>query len=119
MSGLPNLSDALDGLMQPVTAELVEKTIVNGRIQEIVQKTVYTQAVKQPFTARQLSIRPEGERAWPWFTVHIKTNFVLKIDQVFRLSGVQFRVMEVLNYAEYGYMQYSVVQDYNNEAPTC
>lgn len=118
ISGLPNMQDALEGLMQPVVAEKVLKQIFDGRVQETVCQVASTQAVKQPFTARQLSIRPEGQRAWPWFTIHIKTDFILKVDEIFKLNGIRFRVMEVYNFSEYGYMQYSVVQGYCSEDMT-
>lgn len=109
--GLPNMRAALARLLQPATIGIVTKTPVKGFIQETVAET-QVQAVRLPFSATALSIRPEGERSWRWNTFYMDPNTVLRTDDQFYYRGVGYRVMEVYDYREYGYMQYSTVEGF-------
>jgi hypothetical protein len=75
------------------------------------------QGVIQPFTERQLSLKPEGERAWSWFWLHADPVVTLEIDDVVLFKGVQTRVMAKKDYALYGYVEYHLVQDWQGAGP--
>lgn len=109
--GLPNMRAALARLLQSTTIGLVTKTPVKGFIQETTQD-VCVRAVRLPFSATALSIRPEGERSWRWNTFYMDSNTILKTDDQFFYNGVGYRVMEVYDFREYGYMQYSTVEGF-------
>lgn len=114
---VPNMSGALAGWQQTITFTQIVKT-VNSKFEvtETPTNTTFS-GVWQPFTAQQLMIKPEGERAWKWFTVHALVVLPLKPDDVVSYKGQQYRVKEKLDYMEYGYMEYHLIQDYTGSGP--
>ena len=115
-TALPNMSTALLGWMQNIRVGLVGKAVVVGRVQETV--TYYdTTGVKQPFSDEQLSILPEGQRSWKWFTLHCLPSLPLRTDDTIILSGSRYRVMSRGNFDEYGFAVYNLVQDYETVIP--
>ncbi len=109
---VPDTSNAIMNLMRPVVIAFMQKVNQNGRVQEI---PVYTRtmATRQPFTARQLEIKPEGQRAWQWFRMHMLPDIVLKTDDRFEMDKKKYRVMRSSEYGEYGFYEYDIVQDYD------
>lgn len=112
-SALPNVSPALSNLLQPVILTKVAKQNIDGVVQ-MIYTPISTRAVRQPFSAQELAIKPEGERAWRWETVHATADLILKPDDRIMWSGILFRVMKKSDYAEYGYVQYDIVEDYTS-----
>jgi hypothetical protein len=68
----------------------------------------------QPFTAQRLSILPEGQRAWRWFTVYALKNLDLAPDDVVKIRGLKYRIMEKTDWHEYGYFKYDAIEDYTD-----
>lgn len=110
-NSMPDVTDAVQSLLQPVTMQLVRKTVVAGRIQEVVQ-TIQTLASRQPFTAQQLNIKPEGQRAWRWQMIHATPDLKLKTDDRIKLHGTPYRIMEKYDWTEYGFILYHAIEDY-------
>lgn len=106
---LPNLSDALTGWYQPMTVEVITKSVVDFQLSEsAVTKTI--KAVRQPFSSKQLILKPEGQRAWSWETMHTTEEF--SVDDIFVYKGIRYRVMQKWNWTEYGYFEYHIVQGF-------
>lgn len=114
-SNLPDVSDALLDWFQNMTFDLITKAITDYDLTETAT-TISTKGVRQPFSAQQLSIKPEGQRAWKWETLHCLPNVKLNPDDIVVFNGVRYRVMEKLDYSEYGYLEYHIIQDYNTAA---
>ena len=110
-SGLPDVSGAVDMLLQPVSIGVVQKRQVDGYTQEV---TTYfdTKACRQPFSPRKLEVLPEGERSWRWETLWTLPNLVLKPDDVIYYRGIRYRVMSRLNWSEYGFYEFNILEDY-------
>lgn len=109
---VPDVSNGVMDLMQNVTVGVMQKVNNQGYTTEI---PIYTKtmATREPFTARQLEIKPEGQRAWAWYRMRMLINLVLKTDDRFLLNGIKYRVMRSSNYFEYGYNEYDVIEDYS------
>lgn len=110
-SNLPQMSEVLLAWFQDMTFDLVTKTIDEYDLKETTQ-SISTRGVRQPFTSQQLAIKPEGQRAWLWETLHCLPDVKLKPDDVVLFNQVRYRVMEKLDYSEYGYLEYHIIQDY-------
>lgn len=115
-TALPDMVDALSGLMQPVTFIVVTKSNIDGLVQEL-RTIVNTRAVREPYTPQRLAIMAEGERAWKWSTIHATADLILHPDDQIIWDGEYYRVMDKSDYKEYGYVQYEVVQDYQKVTP--
>lgn len=110
-SALPQMGEVLLSWFQSMTFDLVTKTLEDYDLKETVQ-TIATKGVRQPFTSQQLSIKPEGQRAWRWETLHCLPDVKLNPDDIVIFNTVRYRVMQKLDYSEYGYLEYHIVQDY-------
>lgn len=113
---VPDVSGALQDYFQPMTFEPVGK-VVNG-FQVVETGTAITfRGTAQPLTERQLMLKPEGQRAWSWFLVHSDPVLSLNVDDVVVWNGKQTRVMARKDFAIYGYVEYSLVQDWTGAGP--
>ncbi len=108
---IPNVGGAMLNWFQPMTFTLVEKSVVGFR--EVETKTpIEFHGVIQPWKARDLNQLPEGQRAWSWYWVHATPALKLEVDDIIEYLGVPTRVMSVNNYEIYGYIAYSLVQNW-------
>jgi len=110
-ASLPNVSGAMINWFRPMTFGIICKTQIDGFTQEIVTNYC-TKGVRQPFTAEQLAIKPEGERSWKWEQLHCLPDLKLKTDSIVLIDCRRYRVMALLDYAEYGYLEYHIIEDY-------
>lgn len=114
---VPNVGGAMRDWFQPMVFVLVEKQTIN--FQEVELGTpICFQGVVQPFTDRELAIRPEGQRAWTWLQLHADPVLKLAVDDCIIYLNVQYRVVSRKNYTNYGYCEYSLVQDYKGSGPS-
>lgn len=113
---LPDMQDAMRSWFQPMTFTRVQKTVVNFVVIETKTDTGFM-GVWQPFTVQQLSMKPEGQREWKWFTVHAQLGLNLTPDEIVIYQSQQYRVMERLDYTLYGYNEYHLCEDYTTSTP--
>lgn len=109
-SALPDVSVSVNEFLQNVSIGFVQKQQIKGLTQEVIVYKPYM-AVKQPMR-EELSIQMEGERSWKWYTIHATPDLVLATDDVIVFDTLRYRVMGKKNYAEYGYVEYDVIEDY-------
>lgn len=113
---VPNMSGALQGWFQLMTFKVIAKSIEGFLLTETPTTTSF-RGVWQPFTAEQLKMVPDGQRSWKYFTVHAETSLKLNTDDVVIYQGTQYRTLQKLDYTEYGYLEYHLVQDYTGSGP--
>jgi hypothetical protein len=113
---LPDVSGAMLDYFQPMVFAVVVKTVDNFQAVET-KSSVNFQGVWQPLSARQLMLKPEGQRAWKWFQVHAEPALILQTDQLITYLGVQYRVMADKDYRLYGYVEYHLVEDFTGSGP--
>lgn len=116
LSGLPNVGGALIGLFQPMIFGRVTKSTIGYQVDETAENTSF-RGVMQPLTDRALLLKPEGQRAWSWYMLHAEPHLKLDVDEVVTYNGRQLRVMALKDYAEYGYVEYHLVQDWTGSGP--
>ena len=113
---IPDVSGALKDWFQPMTFTRIAKTTVGFESVETPTPIAF-QGVLQPFQARQLMIKPEGQRAWTWFTLHADPVLTLQVDEIVLYNGLQTRVMSRKDFSLYGYVEYELVQDWTGAGP--
>jgi hypothetical protein len=118
--GVPDVGGALLQWFRPMVFGIVTKHQGRSTGYRVLETKVSVnfKGVWQPFTDRQLLIKPEGERAWKWFMVHADPTLILENDSIITYQGVQYRVDSQRDYSLYGYVQYSLVDDYTGSGPT-
>ena len=110
-SGVPKMGETLQGWFQPMTFTKVTKSVVNYQNRETYEDIKF-RGVWQPYTAEDLRMVPSGQRSWRWFRVHSEIALELKTDEIILYKGLKYRVMSKLDYTEYDYLEYNLVEDY-------
>lgn len=113
---VPDTSGALTDWFQPMVFTRVSKTTSGFQVIETPRSFDF-QGVIQPLNTRELQLKPEGQRAWTWFTLHAETSLVLDVDEVVTYLGKQTRIMSRQDYSLYGYILYQLVQDWRKSGP--
>ena len=108
---LPNMSSSLSDWFQPMVFVGIDKTVVNHLIREE-RVNINFRGIWQPMTERKIALKPEGQRSWRWFTCHSSVDLVLNTDEVICYLNKNYRVMGVLDYRLYGFVEYHLVEDY-------
>lgn len=114
---VPDVSGALQDYYQPMVFTPVAKIVEGFQVAEV-GNPINFRGVIQPFTGRQLLLKPEGQRAWTWFDLHSDPVLTLKVDDVVLWNGKQTRVMFISNNTLYGFVNYHLVQDWTGAGPS-
>lgn len=110
--GLPNLTIALNGWELPIEANFITQENKDGVITDI-SNTKRIKGVIQPMSAETVQIKPEGQRAWAWYIVHVRPQYDrLRVEQKITIKNEIYKIMEVKNFLPYGYMEYHVIKDF-------
>lgn len=113
---VPNVGAAMNGWAQPLTFTKLTKTVTGYEVQETGTSVTF-QGVIQPFKSRDLLVKPEGQRAWSWYTLHADPACALDVDDVVIYLGKQTRVMAVNDFSLYGFLELHLVQDWTGAGP--
>lgn len=111
---LPNLSNPVKAYMQKMVLVKVTKAIVDYEEQEV-RTVINTKGVRQPLPPQQLEILSRGQRAWKWECLHVLPNVDLKPDDIVFYKDTKYRVKEKYDCSEYGYIEYLIAQDFEDE----
>jgi hypothetical protein len=107
----PQMQGALANWQRPMTFITTIKELVDFEVVET-KTEINFKGVWQPYNSQQLNLKPEGQRAWKWFTCHAETRVQLDPDEIISYNGKDYRVMEKRDYNEYGYIEYHLIEDY-------
>ena len=109
-NALPDMSEAVMDFLQPVVLKKINKQQVNGYTQEI-EIPIQTSAVVIPMST-EMSIKMEGERTWRWSTMYCLADLIFATDDVIIYRHSRYRIMHKMDYAQYGYVSYEMIEDY-------
>lgn len=113
---IPDISGALKDWYQTIAFTQITKTVVGFQVEETILQTPF-RGVIFPLTGRQLSLLPEGQRAWSWYEMYSDPVLTLQVDDVVGWNQVPTRVMGRKNYELYGIVYYTLVQDWFKAGP--
>ena len=108
---VPDVSGAMQDYFQNITMSQIVKSVVGFQAVETLTTWSFF-GVIQPFTPRQLMLKPEGQRAWTWITLHAEPSVTLQVDDIMIWNGIQTRVMSRQDFTLYGYLLYELCQDW-------
>lgn len=114
---LPNMADTLANWFQLLMFEKVIKSVVNF---QLVETTVPMQfqgfVVTEP--KRTLKMSANGQRKWRVKTVYAWPTLQLSPDDIVKYENIQYRVGATLDFKQYGYIAYELLEDYTGSDPT-
>ena len=106
------MANTLNGWEVPLTIVKVKQSIVDGdAVKE--EENINFLGVWQPLRDDELQFKPEGQRSWSWYWIHVKSGSLnLQTQDKIIFQGKRYKVMAVKDYGIYGYITYEVVLDY-------
>jgi len=110
-SNLPNLSMTITKWFISIDFVRITKTTVDFETVETESSESF-QGVVQNLDSKQLQIYPEAQRAWGWKMIHALPSLIMNVDDRMIFDSIKYRVMNIRDYKEYGYMEYHIVEDY-------
>lgn len=110
---LPDMRETLEGFSRAISLVQVTTQIVDFQAKQI-ERPINAFGIIQPLSTRELTLKPEGQRAWPWMVVLANTDLSLKPDDVVFWKGKRYRIMGIWDWEDNGYMRYEMVGDYDN-----
>lgn len=113
---VPDVGTAMLDYFQPLQMTTITKGVLGFQAIETGVVTKF-RGVVQPFTGRQLLLKPEGQRAWNWMTLFSEPVLTLDVDDIMTFLGKDTRVMARKDFALYGYLVYELVQDWTGSGP--
>lgn len=115
LSGMPQMSAAFAGWKSKLTFEIVSQSIDDDGWTEEVNIPVSVMGTWQPFTDEDLKQKPEGQRSWSWFMLHVEgINKPFKTNDRVLFNGVLYKVMKIRDYTLNNYVQYDCILDFEN-----
>ncbi len=111
---LPSVQSAIFDFFRPMIFTKIVKTIVRANLVET-PTSFNTKGMLQPLGPQKLQMKPEGQRKWKWKQLHVLPDIDLTPDDKITILGVEFRVMDKYEWAEYGYLEFHVVEGYTGE----
>lgn len=120
---LPQMNSVLNRWAISLSLVKVSQDIVDGDKVEIFE-TISLRGIWQPLNSEQLQSKSEGQRSWEWVLLYVAINEVNQFqslskclstgDKVF-YEQKHYKVISVKNYGLYGYAEYELCRDYENE----
>lgn len=110
---LPNLSAAVGAWAQKLQFVVVGKRLVDGLVEET-YTTKSSRGTRAPLNQQRLEMKPEGQRHWKWEIIHATPSLMLEVDDIIEFGSkrTRYRVMSRNDFAEYGFIEYEIVEDY-------
>ena len=111
-NGMPQVDKTLSGwtisfiVDYPYQVRIDGEFINRSRLQRI-------EGVLQPLQLEQLELKPEGQRAWKWYQLHVDKKYKqLPMNGTIEINKAKYKVMASKDYSLNGYIEYHLVQDY-------
>lgn len=116
LSDMPQMSAAFDGWKIKLSLEKITQSIVDGFVQEAKQ-TLNVYGTWQPLSPEEIALKPDGQRSWDWYMLHIEGGAVLfKTNDRVKYNGKTYKIMAVKDYTLNNYSEQHVIADYQESA---
>ena len=114
-NGLPQMGSTLNGWEVPLTLVKVTQAVVDGDVVKTEQNIDFL-GCWQPLRDEELQFKPENQRSWSWYWIHAKSGTLnLQTQDKIIFLHKRFKVMGVKDYSLYGYIEYQIIRDYEEE----
>ena len=111
-NGMPQVDEVLNGWEISFIAKFIQQVQIDG---EFIDRSTLCKiyGVLQPLKAEELQAKPEGQRNWKWYWLHIKKQYPQLPDgYIVTIDGIEYKVMASKDYTLNGYNEYHLLQDF-------
>jgi hypothetical protein len=112
LSGMPQMSAAFGGWEKEISLIRITQTLTDGLITSATE-TLIVLATWQPLSPEAIALKPDGQRSWDWYDLHIEGGALLfeTNDRVI-YAGKTYKIMAVKDYTLNNYSEYHLISDY-------
>ena len=108
----PEMGTLLSGWDSAMQFRKLTSVMSDGEIIKTETDYPFT-GVFEPMQARDLIAKPEGQRAWTWWTLWTRIDYDINLDDDIQdYNGKIFKVMKQKNWNQAGYFEFELVEDY-------
>ena len=114
MASFPNMKSAVMHWAVETKVFVVCKSIVDYEVKESIVN--YSVKLFRVPTGQDLAMKSEGQRAWNSETIYADSSLDIGIDDIIIFDCVnakRYRVISKTDYAQFGFIEYSVLSDYS------
>lgn len=70
--------------------------------------------VIQPLKPEEIKVKEEAQWSWDWYWFHTLQDVQLKTNDRVFYKGVEYKIMAVKDYSDYGHIEYHCIKDWQN-----
>lgn len=70
--------------------------------------------VIQPLDPEEIKVKPAGQWSWDWYWFHTKEDVKLKTNDRVIYRDIEYKIMAVKDYSDYGHIEYHCIRDWQN-----
>jgi hypothetical protein len=112
---MPQMQAAFAGWSAPIQIQLITQTVLDDGSVKDTTDPFNLRGVIQPLKPKEVALKPEGERAWSWYQMHIVGDAKgLKVTNKILWRGQRFKIMASKNYSQNNFWEFHMVEDYQN-----
>lgn len=112
ITAMPQMGAAFDGWKSKLSLKKITQSIVNGLVQSS-ESTISAQGTWQPLSAEEIALKPDGQRSWEWFDLHIEgASVIFSTNDRVIYGGKTYKIMAIKDYTLNNYSEYHLVFDY-------
>ncbi len=116
MSGMPQMKAAFAGWTTAMMLKRIRQS-VNAEGYPIDAETLLNiRGVWQPLSTNQINLKPEGQRSWSWYMLHIEGRPAIETNDRVVYAGVKYKVMGKKDYSLNNYVELHLALDYQASA---
>ena len=72
--------------------------------------------VIQPLRPEEIKVKEEAQWSWDWYWFHTLQNVKLTTNDRIFYKNVEYKIMAVKDYSDYGHIEYHCIKDWQNNA---
>lgn len=111
---MPQISAAFAGWTSRITLIKRVESVVDGFVENTDMPISFYGTI-QPLSPREIELKPEGQRSFTWLQIHCRAQALTLIphDRI-TYQGKWYKVMAIKDYSLNNYVEYHLVQDYQD-----
>lgn len=112
--GLPRAQLGINMWSQSARAKVVHQEVdENGNVNSITSFFNFD-GVIQPLKPEEIKVKEEAQWSWDWYWFHTKEDVNLSTNDRVYYKGVEYKIMAVKDYSDYGHIEYHCIKDWQN-----
>ncbi len=112
---LPRPQMGINSWSQNARAKVIRQNVDNyGNVEDKVSFFDFD-GVIQPLRPEEIKLKEEGQWSWDWYWFHTKENVQLRTNDRVVYKNVEYKIMAVKDYSDYGHIEYHCIKDWQGD----